>query len=291
MLTSQIMRSTLISDVVRGLCMSARQGSPPAIGRHLPGGSWDEVSRAFDARVPSRLPLMALAVQRKWWTALLSASLSLGVAAAPTPIGAAEMSCASHSLNRDDVAHAEAVARPALRGSVHLDVTAACWNPDSAVAEIATQRVRTQDGVDQWWAVSCRRDESTWACDSPELRQFIAAELPVADRPHAVELSFGSGIPLARARSLASRALSIYANTEAQLRPCGTIEAGTTAPVTIRRADNRASADESFHVNVTRDGLMDSVWLDDAGVKISFDASLNPADEQSPCWKDVVVVN
>jgi hypothetical protein len=36
---------------------------------------------------------------------------------------------------------------------------------------------------------------------------------------------------------------------------------------------------------------MDSVWLDDAGVKISFDASLNPADEQSPCWKDVVVVN
>jgi hypothetical protein len=36
------------------LGLSACQDSPPSIGRDLPHGKWNDVSRAFDARVKSR---------------------------------------------------------------------------------------------------------------------------------------------------------------------------------------------------------------------------------------------
>jgi hypothetical protein len=145
--------------------------------------------------------------------------------------------------------------------------------------------------VQQWWAASCRRDESTWTCDPREFKQFIAEDLAVGDRSHAVELSFGPGIPLARARSLASRALSIYADTSSRIRDCGSIEKSGTEPVESHRHDKRTNPAEPFHVNVLRDGLMDSVWLDDVDVRISFDATNDPAGEHSPCWLNIVVVD
>jgi hypothetical protein len=222
---------------------------------------------------------------------LLGAALLVGITTLAMPTFAAEARCAGHSLNRDEIAHAEAVARGVLASSAHLAVTDACWNGDFALAELATQKATTSEGVQQWWVVSCQREASTWTCDPPEFKQFIAGDLPVTGQPHLVELSFERSIPLSRARSLASRALSIYSDPASRLRPCGTIEASTKEPVAIHRADKRASADGSFHVNVTRDGLMDSVWLDDVEVKISFDATTNPAQEHSPCWQNVVSIN
>jgi len=222
--------------------------------------------------------------------AFLSAAVLAGMSVLPVPTVAAELRCSSHSLKRDEIARAEAVARKAMP-SVHLALTDACWNPDQELAELATPQVRTPEGVLQWWAFSCQRDESAWTCDPPEFKQLIEADLPVSDQPHLVELSFDRGISLERARILASRALSIYSDPATRLRLCGTIEESAAEPLTIHGTDKRTSDDASFHVKVTRDGLMDSVWLDDFDVKISFGASTNPADEQRPCWQSLVVVN
>jgi len=227
----------------------------------------------------------------RWGAALLAAAVLAGPAAHAIPSAAADMDCASQSLNRQDIAKVEAVARPTLPPSAHLEVTYACWNPRRSLAEVSTPKLLTPEGAQQWWAVSCQGDESTWTCAPPELKQFVAGDLTVRDRSHAVELSFGQGILLARARSLASRALSIYADPGSRIRDCGNIEGGGTEPPDRHRHDKRASPSEPFHVNVIRDGLMDSVWLDDVDVKISFDATENPAAERSPCWLDIVVVN
>jgi len=243
---------------------------------------------------------MALAARRRfcsaggairWGVVLLTAVVLAGPAAHPIPSAAAEMDCASQSLNRQDMAKVEAVARPALPASVRLQVTDACWNPDHSWAEVTTPKSRTPEGAQQWWAVSCQRNESTWTCDHPELKQFIAVDLAAGDQSHAVELSFGQGISVASARSLAARALTIYADPEPRIRDCSSIEESGTAPARSRRHDKRASPAEPFHVNVIRDGLMDSVWLDDVDVRISFDAANNPAGERSPCWLDIAVVN
>jgi len=126
----------------------------------------------------------------RWGAALLVSAVLAVPALHPIPSAAAEMDCASESLNRQDIAKVEAVARPTLARSVHLEVTYACWNPDHSRAEVSTPKVPTPEGAQQWWAVSCQRDESTWTCDRPELKQFIAVDLAVKDQSHAVELSF-----------------------------------------------------------------------------------------------------
>lgn len=200
---------------------------------------------------------------------------------------AAQMDCASYSLSRNEIARALAVARPTLPISVRLEVSFACWNPDHALAVLETSRVLTTEGVQQWWAVSCQRNESTWACDRPEFKQFIVVNLAVGDQPHAVELSFGKEIAGARARALAAQALTFYMDTGSPLRDCSTIEDSAKSPVGSHRGDKRMSAAEPFHVNVIRDGSTDSVWLNDVDVIISFD----PADKWSPCWRDIEIVN
>jgi hypothetical protein len=224
-------------------------------------------------------------------SALLRAAVLAAVAVQPNPTVAAEVDCAGDSLTREDIARVEAIARPALPAPAHLAVTYACWNPGHSRAEVTTLKLRTPEGAQQWWAVACQQNESTWRCDPPEFKQFIAVDLGVGDQSHAVELSFGRGIPVARARSLASRALSIYVDPESRVRDCGSIEASGAEPAAPTRHDKRASPAEPFHVNVIRDGLVDSVWLDDVDVKISFDAMPSPAGEQSPCWQNVVMVN
>jgi hypothetical protein len=247
--------------------------------------------RMFLMRRATRSRLCAAGGESRWGVLLLPAAVLAAIAAQPVPSVAAQMDCASDSLTREDIARAQAVARPALPARVHLDITFACWNPDQAFAEVATRKTQTPEGVQQWWAVACHRDTSTWACDPPEFKQFIAVNLAVKDQSHAVALSFGQGIPVARARLLASRALSIYVDPTSRIRDCSSIEESGTGPVASHRSDKRASPAEPFHVNVIRDGLMDSVWLDDVDVKISFGAATKPAGEQSPCWQNVVIVD
>jgi hypothetical protein len=51
------MRTLPILALVIGLALSACQGSPPPIGGNLPGGTWHDVSSAFNARVQRRFPI------------------------------------------------------------------------------------------------------------------------------------------------------------------------------------------------------------------------------------------
>lgn len=51
------MRLLQILAVVIGIGLSACQGTRPAIAKNLPGGTWHDVSSAFNARVQSRFPI------------------------------------------------------------------------------------------------------------------------------------------------------------------------------------------------------------------------------------------
>ena len=49
-------RPSLMLVAILGLCLSACQGTP-MIAKGLPGGTWKEVSNAFNARVQGRFPV------------------------------------------------------------------------------------------------------------------------------------------------------------------------------------------------------------------------------------------
>lgn len=210
--------------------------------------------------------------------------------AIPAMAAAAEYRCASHSLNQQDTTRVVAIARAALPSS-HILLTAACWNPDFARADFETRQKLTREGVHQWQAISCRRNASTWTCDPAEFKQFIALKLPIGGRSHSVELRFDQETSLKRARALASRALSIYTDPASRLPHCGSSSESGTSPLPQHRQDKRANPSEPWHVSVRRDGLLDSVVLDDVELYLSFPVGGDPASVLLTCWSDVVVVN
>ena len=235
----------------------------------------------------TRCRLFSVRGATRWAITWLSAAVFAAMTVQPILAAAAPEICAAYSLSRNEMARALAAARPALPASLHVQVMDACWNPDHALADLETSRVLTTQGVQQWWAVSCQRSDSTWTCDRPDFKQFIVVNLAVGDRSHAVELSFGQEIALTRARALASQALTLYVDPESRLRDCNTIEDVAKSAVGSHRSDKRKSSAEPFHVNVIRDGSADSVWLNDVDVIISVD----PVGGRSPCWRDIEMLN
>lgn len=57
MVLSPAMHRLPILAVMIGIFLSACQGSPPLIAKNLPGGTWADVSSAFNARVQLRFPV------------------------------------------------------------------------------------------------------------------------------------------------------------------------------------------------------------------------------------------
>jgi hypothetical protein len=139
----------------------------------------------------------------------------------------------------------------------NLVATGACWNPDFARLGLETSKVRTPEGVQQWWVMLCERDDSNWSCDPPEFKQSILVTLPVCNETHRVELSFDTLTSLERARALAERALAIYADPTSRVPTCSS----------------------------------EDVELEDVYRDFEFPAETeDQAKQQAPCWLDVIVV-
>jgi hypothetical protein len=206
--------------------------------------------------------------------------------------GAQELKCAGDSLNREDQSRVEAVARAALPHSVRPFISWMCWNPRNKYASIETSRSITAQGDQQWWELSCQRDELDWQCDPAKLKLLIKLSLAIDNQLHELEVSLGKGMTLERARVLAARALNAYADPDSRLPGCEIAGPKDRGLVDVRRGSLLPSDGKPIHVTLSRDGLIETVFLDDVAVAIEFAADSDGVATAKPsCWNDVVVVS
>jgi hypothetical protein len=223
--------------------------------------------------------------------AVVIALLLWAILGVPGMAAATEPKCASHSLNRDDQSQAMAVARAALPHSVGLFISAMCWNPQDAYAWMQTRRSMTAQGVEQWSELSCQREELEWQCDPAKLKQLIKLPLAIDNQLHDLELSLGKDTTLERARVLAARALNTYTDPDSRLPGCEIAGPKDRGLVNVHRGSRLPSDGKPIHVSLSRDGLIETVFLDDVSVAIEFPASDEAATPQASCWNDIVVVS
>jgi hypothetical protein len=205
---------------------------------------------------------------------------------------AGAIQCESHSLSRDDQSRVQAVARAAISGSTRLFISAACRNPRDARAAVETPRSIASDGVEQWRQVLCRREELDWQCDPAEFKQLIKLSLAIGDRSREVELSFDKGTKLQRAQVLAARALNIYADPASRLPGCEIGAPKDRELVDVHHGNELPPRSQPIHVTLSRDGVIESIFLDDVYVVVEFPADADDATKpQAFCWNDVVVAS
>ena len=209
----------------------------------------------------------------------------------PGMVVAAELKCASHSLNRDDQSRVTAVARATLPHSVRLFISGMCWNPQNAYAWMETRRSINGQGVQQWWELSCGREQLEWQCDPAKFKQLIKLSLAIDNQLHELELSLDKGTTLERARLLAARALNTYTDPDSRLPGCEIAGPKDRGLVDVHRGNQLPSGGKPIHVSLSRDGLVETVFLDDVSVAIEFPANTDDATPQASCWNDVVVVS
>jgi hypothetical protein len=235
----------------------------------------------------------AAAVSRRiWHTVLIGAAALIILAGAPSKSIAGDIDCASHSLTREDISLVEAAARPTLPRSARLFISDACWNPRSARAGVLTRKSTAADGVLQWSQALCRREELEWQCDPAEFKQLIKLSLAIDHQSHVVELSIDKETPPDRAKVLVARALDIYADPDSRLPGCEIAAPKDLGLVNVHRESERPPGGEPIHVSLSRDGVVESVFLDDVAVAIEFPANVDTAARpEASCWNEVVVVS
>ncbi len=212
---------------------------------------------------------------------------SLGV---PDVAVAGALQCESHSLNRGDQARVKDVARTSLPRSVPLIISAACWNPRGALAAVQTRKTIAPGGVEQWSQVLCRREELDWQCDPAEFKQMIKRSLLIGDQAHEVELTFDKDSAPERVPVLAARALNLYADRNSRLPGCEISAPKDRGLVDVHRANELPPVAQPIHVTLSRDGVIESVFLDDVAVVIEFPADSDGATKpQASCWNDSIV--
>jgi hypothetical protein len=232
------------------------------------------------ARLPVQLAPVALII------------LLWAIIGVPEVTVAAELKCAGHSLNRDDQSRLTAVARAALPRSVRLSISGMCWNPQNAYAWLETRRSVTAQGDQQWWELSCEREELEWQCDPAKSKQLIKLPLAIDNQLHDLELSLDKDTTPERARVLAARALDTYTDPASRLPGCEIAGPKDRGLVDVHRGRELPSDGKPIHVSLSRDGLIETVFLDDVSVAIEFPGnSDNATTPQASCWNDIVVVS
>lgn len=241
----------------------------------------------------------ALFMIRRGMTLRASAGLGTGAAlavavllevAAPGVARAQNLLCASHSLSRDDASRLKVAARAVVPTS-EVFVMGACRNPGRALGFVETNRTFTSERVKQWRTLSCTREEQDWTCDPPEFKQSIKLSLSIGHAERHVVLAFDQQTPLDRAKSLTSRALSLYADPKASLESCSSDGLDDQRWQALHWQYRGQFERGPIHVTVYREHGRDTVTLDDISVNIRF--SVNPGEAAGPskvCWEEFIVV-
>lgn len=206
-------------------------------------------------------------------------------------IGHAQMlKCASRDLDRDDRNKLKAAARALVPRSEVL-VMGACRNPGRALGFVETDRTFTPERIKQWWTLSCARKEQNWTCDPPEFKQSIKLSLRIGNAVRHVALGFDHEIPLDRAKSLISQAMTLYADPKASLESCSPDRSEDQRWQAMHLQYRRQFELGPIHATVHREGGHDTVTLHDIFVDFRFPINADDAAE-SPgvCWLEFIVV-
>lgn len=207
-------------------------------------------------------------------------------------VGHAEMrKCEDHFLDADDEMRLRAAALKVLPKAAHLDEVGACRNPRNAYAWISTKRGTSIEGVQQWYEFPCSRRAQPWQCDAPEFKQLITLSLRAGDVTRQITLSFGQETSLERAKLLAVRALTIYADPTARLPSCLSDDSKDERWLTLHWQYRHPVESDPVHVSVSWNEKIDTVSLEDVSVNIGFPIGPDEtAAPSGPCWNEFVIV-
>jgi hypothetical protein len=219
------------------------------------------------------------------------AVIALLIVVVPRVGHAGMLKCEEHYLDDLDEMQLRVAALKVLPKGVHLDVIAPCRNPGSARGFIATKRVVTPEGVQQWYEFVCRRMAQPWICDAPEFKQGIKLSMTLGGAAREVELSFEKGFSLERARFLASRAIGLYLDTGSRLPECETSLSKESAPISLPRQNLLSLNGDPVRISVEHLAGREAVVLEEVEVIIEFGTTLDDPSGSPSCWNDYIVVS
>jgi hypothetical protein len=183
----------------------------------------DERIRSLDGKLEQRLTQSAAAL-------LLGSVFALLVTASNEAL-ARIGKCTMGSLTPAEESLLLATASRILPKHAGLVVSNLCG---STSAEITTQKIATRHGVSHWWVAHCRRDSREWVCDPVQLQE-VEKRLIIRGTPLQVAMTFDEGTVPEAVESVATRALSIYADPGSQLPLCGGIKDPGNRWTTLRK--------------------------------------------------------
>jgi hypothetical protein len=222
--------------------------------------------------------------QAEWYSisTLLIVSWALALVVAPHDAFARIGKCKVGSLTPAEESLLLATASDILPPHSEPVVSNLCG---STSAEITTQKIAARHGVSHWWVANCRRDSGEWDCD-PIGMQEIEKRLNIHGIPRQIAITFDDGTVPEAVESLATRALSMYADPGSELPFCGGIKDPGNRWTTLRK--QHPLQDGTVHVHVTAQPYADlgSVLLDEViqpdDVKIEIKLPIVGPDKQDP---------
>jgi hypothetical protein len=213
-------------------------------------------------------------------------ALILGVFVAPGIASAQALRCDSRVLQPDDEQQLITKAKEGLPRGLEPFMAHPCRNPGSAHAEVITEHVQANGGVNRWWEMQCQRDAKDWKCDPAEFKQFINARVVIDGRSRHLALSFDKDTTLNRAKNLSVQALRIYADPTSRLPDCSS---GDDDWQHLRQSLPLPRERQPIQVTVTQDGGTESVMLEDIHIEIRLTTGVKDSGVPD-CWNEWIVV-
>jgi hypothetical protein len=234
----------------------------------------DQSIQALEAK----LKLLALRVLA--WAAAVSAFLVL--VAAPNDAIARIGKCTMGSLTPAEQSLLLATAVQHLPAHAVPVVSNLCG---STSAEVTTQKIVDRPGVSHWWVANCRRETREWICD-PIQFQEVEERLLIRGIQRQAAITFDEGTVPEAVQSVATRALSIYADPGSQLPYCGGIQDPGNRWTTLRKAHPLQEGHVRVHVTAQQYADLGSVLLNEViqpeDIKIEIKVPIIGPDEQDP---------
>jgi hypothetical protein len=213
---------------------------------------------------------------------LVIVSWSLVLVAAPRDAFARIGKCKAGSLAPAEESLLLATASRILPKHADLVVSNLCG---STSAEITTQKIADRSGGNHWWVANCRRDSVEWVCDRIQFQE-VEKRLIIRGTPLQVAMTFDEGTVPEAVESVATRALTIYADPGSQLPFCGGIQDPGDRWTTLRKQHPLQEGKMRVHITAQPYAALGSVLLDEViqpdDVKIEIELPIVGPDKQDP---------
>lgn len=155
----------------------------------------------------------------------------------------------------------------------------------STSAEVTTQKIPDRPSGGHWWVAHCRRDSLEWVCDRIRFQE-VEKRLVIRGRPLHVAITFDEGTVPEAVESVATRALSIYADPGSQFPYCGGIQEPGNRWATLRKEHPLQEGKVRVYVTAQPYADLGSVLLEEViqpdDIRIKIRLPIVGPDEQDP---------